>query len=118
MSRRVIARCMVAASSLMTAILSVYVIGASEAFLSPSVTAIAAMALLLSLPLVDSAMGGSSVSPGVAGICAGMPIGFFMRQAELSPALASGAGRILGVAFAVSLALLVRRLWTRRRQSA
>jgi hypothetical protein len=101
-------------STMFTSLLAVHVFGSGQVFASAHVTAIAAVALLLSLPLVDSAIAGVSVPPGTAGLACGLPVGFFVRQASVSEALASGAARVLSAAALVSLVLIGRRIWRRR----
>ena len=80
-------------------------------------TGLAAIVLLLSLPLVDSALFGKSVKPELAGVIFGLPMGFFLRQSMISPELASGASRVVATAIFISIVLAVVRLMRSRRQS-
>jgi hypothetical protein len=110
-----IVRLTVLCGVMMAAILLVALTGRPEAFTSVSVTAIAALSLILALPLLDSAIAGGSVRPETAGGVTGLCVGFFVRQSEVSDALARGADRILLVALVISVALVARRLWIGRR---
>lgn len=98
-------------------LLVMFVVGSDMAMSSREVTTVAALALLASLPLVDSVMFGSSVSPETAGATFGLSLGFFLRQSMISDQLAAGADRLLMTAFAVSLVLAGWR-WFRMRHSA
>lgn len=114
MMKPVMIRPLVMAATAVGAILLVSLVGRDVAFTSVTTTGLAALALMLSLPLVDSSIAGGQIRPDTAGFCIGLPVGFFLRQAEFSPELARGADRILAVALLISLVLLLRRLWARR----
>lgn len=84
-------------------------------FLDIHATAVASLALLLCLPMVDSALFGRTVDPSLGGALLGLSMGFFMRQASIAPSLAPGAERILLGAFVLSVGVgLFRRLRRRR----
>ena len=110
----------VVASCAVSSMLCVHLVGTAEAFSSPHITALAAIALLLSLPLLDSALAGSSVPPATAGLAAGLPLGFFLRQSAVSVPLAAGAGRVVPASLLISAVMAAVRLARRRssRQSA
>lgn len=108
----VFAACFMA--SLLATFLFVLVGPLSEA----GATGLAGIVLLLSLPLVDSALFGKTIKPELAGVILGLPIGFFLRQSMISPELASGASRVVATAIFISIALGIARLIKSRRQSA
>lgn len=110
-------RSVVLAATAGAGMLVMTVAGPDARFSTAEATAVAVLALLLALPLVDSALFGSSVRPETAGVCLGLPVGFLFRQSSISEALASGADRVLVAALAVSLALAAFR-WLRRRRHA
>lgn len=101
-------------ASLLATFLFVLVGPLSEA----GASGLASIVLLLSLPLVDSALFGKSIKPELAGVILGLPIGFFLRQSMISPELAAGASRVVATAIFISIALGVVRLIRSRRQSA
>lgn len=98
-------------------LLAVFLFGHDEALATREATAVAMIALIASLPLIDSVMFGSSVRPETAGVVAGLAVGFFVRQSTLSELLARGAERVLATAFAVSLVLFAVRKVRAKRQS-
>lgn len=115
MSRAVRISTMVA--MLFPSMLIVFLVRPDASFVLVETTAIATLSLFVSLPLVDSVLFGSSVRPETAGICMGLPIGFFVRQSLVSNDLAVGAERVLMSALFLSLCLGVARLWRRRQRA-
>lgn len=88
-----------------------------DAIISAHCTAFAALALLASLPLVDSVIFGSSAKAEPSGISLGLPLGFFMRQSLVFD-YAQGAERVVAFAFVISVGLAGWRWMSGRRQRA
>jgi len=103
------------AGTFMSALLAMFVVGPGP-FGQIGPTAVATLALLCALPMVDSALMGRSVHPALGGAVLGWPLGFFVRQAQVSSELAAGGGRIVAAAFVLSLALGGLRWYRSRRQ--
>lgn len=106
--------------------LAVILMGHSEVpFRDPSVTATAVLALLLSLPLVDSVLFSGRVQPFAAGVSAGVPLGFLSVQAAITDTdgghpFVPGVSAVLAFAFSVSCLLAAARIVAmavRRRRS-
>lgn len=90
-------------------------------FRNAAVTAIAAVTLFMSIPMVESVVSGGSAEPMRAGLTFGLPLAFFLRQATIVDAegstyLSAGAHRIIATAFALSVVLFVLRLIRHRRR--
>jgi hypothetical protein len=101
----------------LTAVLVVSLLPDLEAVRSARGTAMAVSVLLLSLPLADSAMFGSTVRPETAGVVLGVPMGFLLRQSQEAPALAAGAGRVAVCALVVSMVLAGVRVYRFRQRA-
>lgn len=101
----------------MTAMLVVSMLPDVEAVRTARGTAMAVAVLLLGLPLVDSAMFGSTVRPETAGVVVGFPMGFLLRQSQEAPALAAGAGRIAVFALVASMVMAGVRAYRIRQRA-
>lgn len=100
----------------LTGVLLISLLGNDLPYSTIEATGLAMATLLASLPLVDSVLFGRSVRPETAGAVFGLSLGFFLRQAQISPELASGSGRVMATALFGSLLLGAWR-WYRGRQS-
>ncbi len=101
----------------MAVVLFVAMLPGMEVVTTAGGTALAVVVLALSVPLVDSAVFGSSVRPETAGVVLGVPTGFLVRQAQEAPALAAGAGRVAVLAMVLSAVLLGVRVYRNRQRA-
>lgn len=101
----------------MATVLVVVMLPEVEAVTTARGTALAVAVLLMSVPLVDSAVFGSSVRPETAGVVLGVPMGFLVRQAQQTPALAAGTGRVATLALILSAVLFAIRVHRLRQRA-
>lgn len=91
---------------LMLSLLVVFILPDSPAFSDKKVTSIAFVTLICGVIAVCGGFLSNRFQSHISGFIFGLPVGFFLRQSEVSEELAAGAERILWFAFFLGVGII------------